>query len=245
MNSETRSITWLARAESRLTYLWLALLVGSLVACSAPRSEPADTLEAVRARGVLRCGVVNEDVPYQRLNADICRAVAAAVLGDAEAVEFRATSEQAGLDALLSGETDLLSQVTLTSGLDTGRALSPAPATFYTPEASYGALVREGDDAWLAVVTWTVFATFAAEEYGVTSRNVAAELASENAQVKRLLGVEPEAVEQLGLENRAFYNVIGQVGNYAEIYSRTLGAEPRGLNAGYQEGGLLYAPPLR
>jgi len=41
-----------------------------------------------------------------------------------------------------------------------------------------------------------------------------------------------------------------QVGNYGEIYAVTMGhkskmALPRGLNALWKDGGLMYAPPLR
>ncbi|MCE2526234.1 MAG: hypothetical protein J4G00_01670 [Actinomycetia bacterium] len=51
----------------------------------------------------------------------------------------------------------------------------------------------------------------------------------------------------MGLPADAFYQVIKQVGNYAEVYDRhlsPLGLE-RGLNALYTDGGLLYPPPAR
>ena len=53
----------------------------------------------------------------------------------------------------------------------------------------------------------------------------------------------------MGLSADAYYNVISQVGNYDEIYSRNL--NPVGLyregsaNAGWQDGGLIYSPPAR
>ena len=55
---------------------------------------------------------------------------------------------------------------------------------------------------------------------------------------------------KIGLRNDWAYQVIKQVGNYGEIYNRNLGPDtvfnlPRGLNAGYWNGGLLYAPPIR
>ena len=60
----------------------------------------------------------------------------------------------------------------------------------------------------------------------------------------------PQLLEQLGLEPRAIYNAIEQVGNYGEIYDRNLGPDtqfniPRGLNAQWSDGGLIYGMPFR
>ena len=54
----------------------------------------------------------------------------------------------------------------------------------------------------------------------------------------------------MGLSNDWCYQVIKQVGNYAEIYARNLGPDtpfnlPRGLNQQWTDGGLLYSPPFR
>jgi general L-amino acid transport system substrate-binding protein len=114
-----------------------------------------------------------------------------------------------------------------------------------------GPSVLHGDDQWYDVVKWVVFETFAAEEYGVTSENVDEMRATSiNPEVRRLLGAEPDTVRGLGLDADAMYHVIHLVGNYAEIYDRNLGPGtpfdiPRGLNASYLDGGLLYAPPFR
>jgi general L-amino acid transport system substrate-binding protein len=114
-----------------------------------------------------------------------------------------------------------------------------------------GPLVRHGDDQWFDIVKWTIFATIAAEEYGVTSANVDdMRSTSTNPEVKRLLGLEADLGPKLGLTNDWAYNVIKQVGNYAEIYERSLGEGtptfiPRGLNSLYTNGGVLYSPPFR
>lgn len=114
-----------------------------------------------------------------------------------------------------------------------------------------GPAVRHGDDQWFDIVQWTIFATFAAEEYGITSENVEQEReTNENPEVRRLLGVEGELGSKLGLSDDFAYNVISTVGNYAEIYDRNLGEGtptfiPRGLNSLYTDGGLLYSPPFR
>ena len=54
----------------------------------------------------------------------------------------------------------------------------------------------------------------------------------------------------LGLDEKWAYNVVKQVGNYAESYDRNVGEQsplkiPRGINALWTRGGLLYAPPIR
>jgi len=114
-----------------------------------------------------------------------------------------------------------------------------------------GPVVRHGDDQWLDIVKWTIFATFAAEEYDVSSANVDDVLGStENQEILRLLGTEGDLGPMLGLSTDWAYNVIKQVGNYAEIYDRNLGENtatfiPRGLNSLYSDGGLLYSPPFR
>ncbi|MCY4280735.1 MAG: amino acid ABC transporter substrate-binding protein [Acidimicrobiaceae bacterium] len=100
------------------------------------------------------------------------------------------------------------------------------------------------------VVNWTVYATVIADEKGVNSSNVDAMAANPpDAEVGRLLGGEGELQSAMGLAPDAFWQVIKQVGNYDEIYSRNL--NPVGLtregsaNAGWLDGGLIYAPPAR
>ncbi len=118
-----------------------------------------------------------------------------------------------------------------------------------------GPVAPLGDDQWFNVVKWAVFATIEAEELGITSENVEDEAANnDNPVVQRLLGVTPEGAEPfesgLGLEPDWVVDVIGQVGNDAEIFDRNLGPDTpfgleRGQNALWTDGGLLYAPPYR
>ena len=114
-----------------------------------------------------------------------------------------------------------------------------------------GPVVRHGDDQWFDIVQWVVFATFTGEEFGITSQNVDEIKAStEDPNVKKFLGLEGEMGQKLGLGDDWAYNIIKMVGNYAEIYDRNLGPGtpfnlPRGLNASWKDGGLLYAPPIR
>ncbi|MBM9596354.1 amino acid ABC transporter substrate-binding protein [Roseitranquillus sediminis] len=114
-----------------------------------------------------------------------------------------------------------------------------------------GPLVRHGDPEWGDIVRWTLNALVAAEEYGVTSANVD-ELAqgTENPEINRLLGTEGELGAMIRLDNNWAVNAIKAGGNYGELFERYLGEGtpiglPRGLNAQWQNGGLLYAPPFR
>jgi general L-amino acid transport system substrate-binding protein len=116
-----------------------------------------------------------------------------------------------------------------------------------------GPVWAQGDQQWGDVVRWVVNGIIIAEEKGITSANVDQMVASPPAdpEVSRLLGLEGEFGNLLGLAPDFLVNVIREVGNYGEIYNRHLGPEgtdiPRdgSLNALWTQGGLLYAPPWR
>jgi len=110
--------------------------------------------------------------------------------------------------------------------------------------------VRQGDDQWFDVVKWSIYATMEAEEKGVTSANVDEAKNSSDPTVMRLVGVTPGMGANLGLDDAWAYNIIKQVGNYGEIYERNVGMDsklhlPRGLNAMWTKGGLMYSPAFR
>ncbi|MEC4803144.1 MAG: amino acid ABC transporter substrate-binding protein [Jaaginema sp. PMC 1079.18] len=106
-------------------------------------------LEQVKERGTLICGVdggipgfsfVNESGEYSGIDVDVCRAVAAAVLGDPEAVEYRNLDSTERFTALSGGEVDMLSRnTTWTINRDTEVGLEFAPTTFYDGQ---GMMVR-------------------------------------------------------------------------------------------------------
>ena len=113
-----------------------------------------------------------------------------------------------------------------------------------------GPLVRQGGDAWFNIVKWTYFALVNAEEMGVTSKNVDDKARSEAPDVRRLLGVEGNYGESLGLSRDWAYRIVKLVGNYGEIFDRNLGDGSklrikRGVNGLWSKGGLQYAPPVR
>ena len=123
------------------------------------------------------------------------------------------------------------------------------PATPISKEP-LGPTYGQNESRFADVVNWTVYATIIADEKGITSANVDSMAAEPpDAEAGRLLGGEGEQQSALGLAPDAFLQVIKQVGNYDEIYSRHL--NPVGLNregsanAGWLNGGLIYAPPAR
>ena len=114
---------WRRRAHALLLALPLAILAGPAIPQpTAPAARGATPVfDAVRARGHVRCGVsqgvAGFSLPDSRgewrgFDVDFCRAVAAAVLGDAAAVRFSPYSAQQRFTALQSGEVDLLSRIT-------------------------------------------------------------------------------------------------------------------------------------
>ncbi|HEX2152938.1 MAG TPA: amino acid ABC transporter substrate-binding protein, partial [Acidimicrobiia bacterium] len=328
--------------------------------------EEGGTLAAVRDRGALNCGVndavpgfgfVDADGNFSGFDIDYCRAVAAAVLGDPEAVEFIPLTAQQRFTALQSGEIDaLIRNTTWTSSRDGTEGATFLTTTFYDgqgmmvradsgitdieglenaaicvlsgtttelnlatrfadipyepltfednetlqeaflagqcegwtsdksqlagvrsawPEAEggpeglvildetfskepLGPAVSDGDSEWAQVVDWVVIATILAEELGIDSTNVDSFADTDNAEIRRLLGLEIEDDEGnvttfesgLGLDTGWASTVISSVGNYGEIYDRNVGPDTalgleRGLNALWTEGGLMYGPPFR
>ena len=313
-------------------------------------------LETVKERGYLICGV-NAGLPgfaseddegnWSGLDVDFCRAVSAAVFGDADKVEYIGLNSAQRFPTLASGSIDILSRnttwtisrdvnlmfefagvsyydgqgflvptdlgITSARGLDGAFVCIASETTselnlndyfaennmaykpiyvegnkdakaklfagecdVFTTDASglasaragadnpddwvvlpeiiskepLGPLVRQGDQEWEDVVRWTLFAMINAEEMGITSRNVDDLLASQSKEVKRLLGVEGYMGPMLGLGMKFGYNIIKQVGNYGESFTKHIGPGTplnleRGLNNLWNNGGILYVPPFR
>ena len=336
----------------------LGTIGAAALAAGGAAAQEGSTLQTVKDRGELNCGVTTgltgfseqgADGEWQGFDVSLCRAVAAAVLGDPQAVTFVPTTGKTRFTALSSGEIDMLARNTtwtfqrdnelkfefngvnyydgqgfmapkelgVTSAKDLDGATvciqtgtttelnladyfrsnnmdyNPVPietnaeaqqqylagacdvyttdrsglaatrATFPNPDdhvilpeliskEPLGPLVRQGDAEWGDVVRWTLNALVAAEEYGVTSANVAdqASAAGDNPEVNRLLGTEENLGAMIGLEQDWAVRAIEAGGNYGEIFERYLGESTpiglsRGLNALYTDGGLLYSPPFR
>jgi general L-amino acid transport system substrate-binding protein len=101
----------------------------------------AATLDDVQSRGTLNCGVStglagfsnpDSEGEWTGLDVDVCKAIAAAILGDADAVSYTPLTAQQRFTVLQSGEVDLLSRnTTWTLTRDTSLGLNFAGVTFY------------------------------------------------------------------------------------------------------------------
>jgi len=334
----------------------IATLVGATVAIMATAGAHANTLETVKNRGAVQCGV-SDGLPgfsatdssgrWQGIDADVCRAVAAAVFGDAEKVNFVSLTATERFTALQSGEIDILSRNTTWTltrdtslglnftgvnyydgqgflvskdlGVDSAKELDGAsvciqsgtttelnladyfrlngmsyePVLYDTSDQTVGGfeagrcdvltsdqsqlyalriqlsdpdsavvlpeviskeplgpVVRQGDDAWFNVVKWSLYAMINAEEMGITTANAEEMKSSNDPGIQRFLGVSGNMGELLGVSNDWAFNISKQVGNYGEVFERTVGTGSplniaRGLNALWSDGGLQYAPPVR
>jgi general L-amino acid transport system substrate-binding protein len=333
--------------------LVLAGLAG-LVAPAHAQGSGSATIDAIKGRGQLLCGIAGNVAGFsladsqgvmRGIDADGCRAVAAAVLGDASKVKFIPTTTQNRFTALQSGEVDLLvRETTWTLGREASLGLLFGVVNFYdgtgflvktasgvksakdmdgaticvqpgtstelaiadyfrgnnlkfTPveiqdlqeiqnaflsgrcdaystdssalagfrftqgahandltllpeiisKEPLGPMVRKGDDKWFDLVRWVSYAQLTAEEDGVNSKNVDQMTSSTNPDIRRLLGLDSDLGKQLGVDNKFAYNVVKQVGNFAEVWDRDITplGVPRGINKLWNQGGLMYAPPMR
>jgi len=144
-----------------------ALTVAGLVAASAS----AATLDDVKERGKLNCGVTTGLVGFAAPDANgvwtgfdvaVCRAVAAAVLGDSDAVEFVPTTGQTRFTALASGEIDMLARnTTWTFSRDTDLKFDFVGVNYYDgqgfmiPKELGVASVKDLDGATVCIQTGT------------------------------------------------------------------------------------------
>ena len=114
-----------------------------------------------------------------------------------------------------------------------------------------GPAVRQGDEQWFNIIRWTLFVLIDAEELEVKAASVdTLKAESTKPNVRRLLGVEGTFGVDLGLDADWAARAIKAAGNYGEIFDRNLGKDSpllieRGVNALWNAGGLLYAPPVQ
>ncbi len=332
----------------------IKLSVAALMATAVVAS--AGTLENVKKAGFVKCGVdgglpgfseVVSGGVYKGIDVDGCKAMAAAVLGDASKVKYVNLNSKERFAALQSGEIDILVRnTTWTNTRDASLGFNFAAVNFYDGQgfmvrkdlgvksaleldgasvciqtgtttelnvadyfkannmkyksvsydsndqvlASYesgrcdvltsdssqlyglrtklkdganhvvlpeiiskeplGPVVRQGDDVWFNIARWTFNAMVAAEENGITSKNIDSLKTSKNPTVRRILGLEGKLGENLHLNKDWAYQIIKQVGNYGEVFERNVGINTplkikRGLNAQWKDGGLQYSPPFR
>lgn len=119
----------------------LAVLAASAMAISAGAAHAGPTLDAIKSRGSLKCGVstglagfsiADSQGQWTGIDVDYCRALSTAIFGDAGKVEFSPLTAQQRFTALQSGEIDVLSRnTTWTITRDASLGLEFAGVNFY------------------------------------------------------------------------------------------------------------------
>jgi len=154
--------------------------------------------------------------------------------------------EQGRCDVLTSDKSQLSGLRSVAA--DPG-ALTLLPDTL--SKEPLGPMYLDNDSQFADIVNWSVYATFQAEELGITSTNIDDFADSGDITVQRFLGLTQDNYGTAlgGLSNTWAADIIRAVGNYAEIYERNvtpIGITREGsLNDLWKRGGLLYAPAWR
>ncbi len=166
----------------------------------------------------------------------------------------RLASDEGAWTAFLNGRCAMFTSDGI--GLALRRALhAPDPSAFrFLPEVisrePLGPVVRSGEHRLFEVVRWVLNVMIAAEESGLTSENIDNKaLQPRRTDARVLTGQAEDNGPAMGLTPGWAYRVVKQVGSYGEVFTRNLGVGspvnlPRGLNALWREGGVMYAPPL-
>ncbi|ACI58177.1 extracellular solute-binding protein family 3 (plasmid) [Rhizobium leguminosarum bv. trifolii WSM2304] len=340
------------RLISSIAYISAVIALAGAAATSAR----ASVLDSVKQRGVLNCGTDNTTPGFGYLNpktskmegvdVDLCRATAAAVLGDPDKVNFVVVTDKSRFNAVQTGQVDIVYahtsvfasraaalavdflpsyffdgggvMVTAASGVKSINDLSGATIcttqgsgseatlaqevkarnltntkilTFDTSEKLFSALtsgrcngmytdksalaawrgnsqksadyvilpetlavapfagiIVQNDPEWRKLMTWTLYALFQAEEWGITSANLSEMQKSADPAIQKFLGVNGGFGADFHVSDSFIADMIKGVGNYGEIYDRSLGPKTplylerdKTSNALSKNGGLLYS----
>jgi len=111
---------------------------------------------------------------------------------------------------------------------------------------------RLSDPQWGSLVTATITALVTAESLGLDHASVTAQAKSGDPRIQHLVGTDWSVARALGLMPRKDWaaQVVAVVGNYGEVFARTIGdgsaaRMPRGVNALWTQGGLMFPGPLQ
>jgi general L-amino acid transport system substrate-binding protein len=112
-----------------------------------------------------------------------------------------------------------------------------------------GPAIKRGDEEWLTLLRWVLFALIEAEEQAVTSKNVRAKGQSKDPELAKFLDNQGTFAKLLGVKPGWIARILEAVGNYGEMFERNLGQGSalkldRGPNRLWTDGGLMYAPPF-
>jgi general L-amino acid transport system substrate-binding protein len=126
---------------NKFTKQWLTLALATAGLLSAAPAMAGKTLDGIKSRGQVVCGVhtglagfsaADSSGKWAGLDVDVCRAIAAAVLGDSEKVKYVPLTAQQRFTALQSGEIDVLSRnTTFTLTRDASLGLHDTVVTYY------------------------------------------------------------------------------------------------------------------
>jgi general L-amino acid transport system substrate-binding protein len=129
------------KEEDKMKHKFLAWAMGAAVSAIAATAASAGTLDDVKAKGFIQCGVsqglkgfsfADDQNNWTGLDVDFCRAVAAAVFNDASKVKYSPLTAKERFTALQSGEIDILSRnTTWTMSRDTSLGLKFAGVMYY------------------------------------------------------------------------------------------------------------------
>lgn len=150
----------------------------------------------------------------------------------------------AGQCSAYTGDRSNLAAVSLSA--PTGRAGYLILSELISKEPLSPAIKR-GDEEWLTLLRWVLFAIIAAEEQAVTSKNVRAKGQSKDSELAKFLDNQGTFAKFLGVKPGWIARILEAVGNYGEMFERNLGQESalkldRGPNRLWTDGGLMYAP---
>ncbi len=176
-----------------------------------------------------------------------------------EALEYEPVAAKTDAEVRAAyGREDCDAYAADVSTLASARALLADPAAHVIlpdviSKEPLGPAVRQGDARWADIVAWTLHALVAAEEHGVTAKNIDdLRTTATDPEIRRLLGLEGGFGAMLGLRDDWAYAAVKGVGNYGELFERNVGADSplkleRGLNALWdaERPGLMYSPPFR
>ena len=199
----------------------LPLALGLAAGVLAGSAATAGTLDDVKAKGFVQCGVSQGLIGFSNpdsqnnwtgLDVDFCRAVAAAIFNDPAKVKFTPLSAKERFTALQSGEVDLLSRnTTWTMGRDTSLGLKFAGVTYYDGQ---GFMVRKslGVDSALKLDGATVCTNTGT----TTELNLADYFKAHNMKYQVVAIEDANQVRQAYDEGRCDIFTTDQSGLYAE-----------------------------
>ena len=239
-----RNITWTFARDTDLKFDFVAVsyydgqgfLVTKTLGVSSAR-------ELDGARICLQAGTATEANLTDYFKANAIKYLAVFVADDAEAQR----QFLAGVCDTMTADMSVLSALRATMPNPDDHVILPEIIS----SEPLGPLVRHGDNAWGDIVRWTYYALLAAEQKGITKANIdEVAMATQDPEVRRLLGLQGDMGLMLGLDPEWAKRAIAASGNYGEIFEANIGINTqiklaRGLNALWTQGGLQYAPPFR